>query len=160
MRKSLGVLTVTAAALMLSGCVTPPMGPSIGVTPGKGKSFEAFQRDQYECEDYASRRVEGGAERANQRAVGTAVVATALGAAIGAATGGGRSTATGAAIGGTVGTVAGANQSAHAQYGLQRRYDIAYAECMSAKGNEPGYGGRRRGYGPPPGYPPPPPPGY
>ena len=160
MSKRVGVLAAMTVALLLSGCVTTPMGPSIGVTPGHGKSFEAFQRDQYECEDYASRQVEGGAERANQRAVGTAVIGTALGAAIGAATGGGRSTATGAAIGGTVGTVAGANQSARAQYGLQRRYDIAYAECMSAKGNEPGYGGRPRGYGPPPGYPPQPPPGY
>jgi len=158
MRRSIGVLAAFAGALMLSGCVTPPMGPSIGAMPPSGKSFDQFQREQYECEDYASDRVAGGAERANQRAVGTAVIATALGAAIGAATGGGRSTATGAAIGGTVGTVAGANQSARAQYSLQRRYDIAYAECMEAKGNEV-RGHRRDGYGPPPGYPPPPPPG-
>ena len=164
MRRSIGILTTLSAALLLSGCVTAPMGPSIGAMPPQGKSFDRFQREQYACEDYASDRVAGGAERANQRAVGTAVIATALGAAIGAATGGGRSTATGAAIGGTVGTVAGANQSARAQYGLQRRYDMAYAECMEAKGNEVGGSGpRHRRYGPPPppqGYPPPPPPGY
>ena len=161
MRRSVGVLTVMAGALLLSACVTPPMGPSIGAMPGQGKSFAAFERDQYECEDYAYRQVEGEADAANRRAVGTAVVGTALGAAIGAAAGGGRRVGTGAAIGGTVGTVAGANQSAYAQHGIQRRYDIAYVQCMSAKGNEvPGYGGPGPGYGPERGYPPPPPPGY
>lgn len=161
MRASANVLMVTAAALLLSGCVTPPMGPSIGAMPGQGKSFDTFERDQYECEGYAYRQVEGEADAANRRAVGTAVVGAALGAAIGAAAGGGRRVGTGAAIGGTVGTVAGANRSAYAQHGIQRRYDIAYAQCMSSKGHRvPGYGGPPPGYGPQEGYPPPPPPGY
>lgn len=158
MRKS-AIVLMTLTAMALGGCVTPPMGPTIGAMPGSDKSFDAFQRDQYECENYAYDQVAGDAERANRRAFGTAVIGTALGAAIGAATGGGRSTATGAAIGGTVGTIEGANQSERAQYGLQRRYNIAYAQCMSAKGNQVrGYGGPPAGYGPPPGYPPPPPP--
>jgi uncharacterized protein YcfJ len=151
---SIAVLAIASAAL-LTGCVTPPMGPDISVMPGTHKSFAEFRQDQVACEDYASDQVAGGAEAANNRAVGTAVIGTALGAVIGAATGGGRSTATGAAIGGTVGTLSGANQSARAQYHLQRRYDMAYVQCMTARGNQAqGYGG------PPPGYGPPPPSGY
>ena len=37
--------STTALAAMLSGCVTPPMGPTIPVMPGPNKSLQAFQRD-------------------------------------------------------------------------------------------------------------------
>jgi uncharacterized protein YcfJ len=159
MRNGVKLVGVTAAMLILAGCVTPPLGPTVRAIPSRDVSFDQFQRDRYECEDFASREVAGGAEAANRRAVGTAVVGTAIGAAIGAATGGGRSTAKGAAIGGAVGTVAGAHQSAHAQHDLQHLYNVAYADCMSAKGHRvPSYG-PPPGYGPPPDYPPPPP-GY
>ncbi len=157
MRKASVTILAVGATLLLTGCVTPPMGPEVSVMPGPHKSFAEFQRDQAACEDYASQQVAGGAEAANNRAVGAAVIGTALGAAVGAAAGGGRSTATGAAIGGVVGTAEGSNMSARAQYHLQRRYDMAYVQCMSARGNEaPGYGAPPPGYGPPP----PPPPGY
>jgi YMGG-like Gly-zipper len=163
MRNASITIIALGTAVLLTGCVTPPMGPEVNVIPGPHKSFAEFQQDQAACEDYANRQVAGGAQAANNRAVGAAAIGTGLGAAIGAATGGGRSTATGAAIGAIVGTAAGSNISARAQYRLQRRYDMAYVQCMSARGNEvPGYGASPRGYGPPPppaGYPPPPPPG-
>ena len=52
-----------------------------------------------------------------------------------------------------------ANGSAYAQGGIQQRYDIAYAQCMSSKGNQVNGPAPPPAYGPPPGYPPPPP-GY
>ena len=59
-----------------------------------------------------------------------------------------------------VGTAIGAGPASQAQYSLQDRYNLAYAQCMYAKGNQvPGYlppsGYPARGY-PAPGYAPPP----
>lgn len=156
------IVLTTALATMLSGCVTEPMGPTIPVMPGQNKSLQAFQADESTCESYASQRVAGGAEAANNTAIGEGLLGTALGAGLGAAVGGGRGAAIGAASGAVVGTGVGANTSAGAQMSLQRRYDIAYAQCMQTRGNKvPGH--LRRGYPPPPppgAYPPPPPPGY
>jgi hypothetical protein len=155
---------VTMAAGLLSACATQPVGPTIPVMPGANKPFAQFQRDDQECEDYAGSRVAGRAEAANNRAVAEGVLGTALGAGLGAAVGGGRGAGVGAASGAVVGTAVGADTSNRAQYGLQQRYDIAYAQCMTSKGNRvaephppppPPYG---YGYGPP--YPPPPPPPY
>lgn len=162
-------LLLTALAGLISGCVTPPMGPTIPVTPGPGKSLEAFEQDESVCENYASQRTAGQAEAANNQAVTEGVIGTALGAGLGAAVGGGRGAAIGAGSGAVVGTAVGANTSANAQMSIQQRYNFAYAECMTTKGNRaPGMGRRRPpppGYGPPPpppgyGPPPPPPPGY
>lgn len=162
---------VLGACALVTGCVTPPMGPTIPVMPGDRKPFAAFQRDDAECQDYASSRTQGGADRANNKALTEGLLGTALGAGLGAAVGGGHGAAVGAASGAVVGTAVGANTSAHAQYSLQDRYNIAYAQCMSSKGNKvewgpPGGYYGPRAYGPPPPpppppYPPPPPPqGY
>jgi uncharacterized protein YcfJ len=163
MAKIRTILLITAAAAFVSACVTPPMGPTVRVMPGRSKSLEAFQQDETVCEQYASQRVAGGAEAANNQAIGEGIIGTALGAGLGAAVGGGRGAAIGAASGAVVGTAVGSNTSEGAQMSLQRRYDISYAQCMSTKGNQ--VPGPRRGppagyYGPPPGYGPPPPPGY
>jgi uncharacterized protein YcfJ len=129
--------------------------------PGQSKSLDAFQQDEAACEDYASRRVAGQAEAANNTALGEGLLGTALGAGLGAAVGGGRGAAIGAASGAVVGTAAGANTSAYAQMSLQQRYDMAYAQCMKTKGNNVPGPRRPRRYPPPPppGYYPPPPPG-
>ncbi|HEY0185270.1 MAG TPA: glycine zipper family protein, partial [Rhodopila sp.] len=79
---------------------------------------------------------------------------TLLGAGLGAAIGGGRGAAIGAGAGALGGTAIGAGPSQNAQYSLQQRYDLAYAQCMYSRGNQV------PGYQPPPGPPPPPPPGY
>lgn len=157
------IALITAAATFLSGCVTPPMGPTIPASPAPNKPWAAYQQDEQVCEDYASQRVAGQADTANNRAIGSALIGTALGAGLGAAVGGGRGAAVGAASGAVVGTAVGANQSGHAQYSLQQRYNIAYGECMTSHGDTvqwaPGYP-----YPPPGAYPPPPlpppPPGY
>src|SRR5579862_6129174 len=166
-RTTVAIIASTAAAALLAGCVSQPMGPTIPVMPGPNKSLEAFQSDETVCEQYASQRVAGQAESANNTAVGEALLGTALGAGLGAAVGGGRGAAIGAASGAVVGTGVGANTSGWAQMSIQQRYDVSYAQCMETKGNKvPGPRHPRRypppppppGYYPPP--PPPPPPGY
>jgi outer membrane protein OmpA-like peptidoglycan-associated protein len=148
-----------SAVVALAGCATQPLGPSVVVMPAANKPFEVFQQDQAVCTQYASQQVGGAAQEANSKAVGTAVVGTLLGAGLGAAVGGGQGAAVGAASGAVVGTAIGANGAAYSQYSLQQRYDIAYSQCMYAKGNQlPGYyyGPTYAAPAPPP--PPPPPP--
>jgi uncharacterized protein YcfJ len=136
------------------------MGPTIGVMPAPGKSFDVFQGDQAVCKNYAAGETSGGAQQANNRQIGTAVLGTLLGAGLGAAIGGGRGAGIGAGAGALGGTAFGAGPASGAEYSLQQRYDLAYAQCMYSRGNQvPGYQPP-----PPPGqsapYPPPPPPGY
>jgi uncharacterized protein YcfJ len=158
MRKTLTTISAAGALALLAGCAMQPVGPTVSVFPAPFKPFEVFEQDQDECEDYASRQVAGGAEAANRRAVGAAAVGTALGLAVGAATGEGRASTFGAVSGGAIGTAVGAEQSQRAGFSLQRRYDIAYAQCMYAKGNQvPGFQRSVAPPPPPPGTPPPPP---
>jgi hypothetical protein len=151
--------------ILLSACASEPMGPTIAVMPAPGKPFDVFQSDQAVCKNFASSQVQGGAQQANNNQVGTAVIGTLLGAGLGAAIGGGRGAAIGAGAGALGGTAVGAGPAAQAQYSLQQRYDLAYAQCMYSHGDQvPGYQAPANyppppGYGPPPGYPPPPP-GY
>jgi outer membrane lipoprotein SlyB len=139
---SLGILG------LLAGCAAPPMGPTVQVMPGPGRSFEAFQADQSYCQYYASQQVQGQAEAANQHAAGGAVLGTLLGAGLGAAVGSlggnvGAGAVIGAAAGASGGAVYGANASTYAQYGIQQRYDNAFAQCMYARGDQvPGYAPR------------------
>jgi hypothetical protein len=138
---------VTMLGLLLAGCAQTPMGPTVQVMPGPGKSFEAFQYDQMACKQFAEQSVAGQAQSANNQAVGAAVLTTALGAGLGAATGSAwhHGAGTGAAIGAGAGAVTGAaigsNMSANAQMGIQGQYDNAFAQCMYSKGEMvPGYG--------------------
>ncbi len=157
----------------LSGCATVPTGPSVSVMPAPGKPFEVFQADDAVCRQFAQGQIGGASpgQTANQNLATGAAIGTLAGAGIGAALGsiGGHAGA-GAAIGGATGlfagTAIGSNQGAYTEHSLQRRYDIAYQQCMYAKGNViPG----ARYYAPPPVYQqappvyqqaPPPPPAY
>lgn len=151
MRKTATIVLALSSVLFLSACATRPTGPMVRVLPAPYKPFEVFQRDHYECEQWADGQIAGGAERANNRAVGAAVVGTALGAALGAAAGGGRGAGIGAAAGAVAGTAVGADQSGREGYDLQRQYDIAYAQCMYSRGNQvPGYAPLNNGPAPPP----------
>jgi hypothetical protein len=170
-----------AAILFLPGCVRLPTGPSVMVLPGNGKDFGQFQVDDAVCRRWASQQVGTTANQAASEAtVSGAAVGTVLGAAGGAAIGAASgNAATGAAVGSGVGllggTAAGAGNATRAQGSVQRRYDIAYMQCMYAKGNQipmpagfqrrPSPPGRGPGEAPldvpppPAGNPPPPPPG-
>jgi len=171
------------AAVLLAGCAASmPTGPSVMVLPGVGKDFEQFKVDDAVCRQWALQQVGATpAQAANTAAVSGAAVGTVVGAASGAAIGAASGdAATGAAVGSGVGllggTAAGAGHAAGAQWEVQRRYDIAYMQCMYVKGNQvPVSAGTRQAPAParppaaprppldvpppPPGNPPPPPPG-
>jgi hypothetical protein len=112
------------------------MGPTALVMPAPGKPIEVFAQDQGTCKQFASGEVDGGATMSNLKQLGTAAVTTALGAGLGAAVRGGR----GAGIGGGIGMIGGAaiasNGSARDQNSLQGRYNLAYTQCMYARGNQ------------------------
>jgi hypothetical protein len=131
-------LTVSVLSLLagLEGCVTQPYGPTIPVMPASGKPFADFQRDDAECRGYADSTVAGQAHAANNRAVRDTVIGAALGTAVGAAFDHGNGAGPGAATGAVVGAGFAANDSAYSQASLQGRYNLAYAQCMSTKGNE------------------------
>jgi len=136
MMRSKGVVAASAALVLLAGCAQPPLGPTVAVMPAPTKNFDQFAQDQSVCTGYASQQVGGQAQQANNQAVGGALLTTALGAAVGAAAGGGVGAAIGAASGAAVGTAGGASFSGAAGYGVQQRYNIAYAQCMAAHGNK------------------------
>jgi hypothetical protein len=154
-----------AAALVAGGCVQMPVGPSIAVMPAPNKPFEVFANEDAACRDWAARSIGAmDSDAPAQAFVGSTVAGAALGAAVGGLAGGRDGAAAGAAFGTVVGAATGANRSAWAGQGAQRRYDIAYAQCMYAKGNPvagPYYARRPAGvWGPPAprsAYPPPPP---
>jgi Glycine-zipper domain len=158
------------ACLVLTACATVPTGPSVLVLPGAGKNFEQFQTEDAVCRQWALQQTgttpneAGAVSTVTGAAVGTAVGA-GLGAAIGAAAG---SPATGAAVGAGAGLFGGTAVGAGNAYGssisVQQRFDIAYVQCMYAKGNQvPVSRGSQPAYtssaAPPPPPPPPRPPG-
>jgi len=153
------------ALLVLSGCATLPTGPSVMVLPPAGKPFEQFQAEDAICRQWAAQQIGlSPQETANQNtatgAIAGTVIGAGLGAAIGAASGGaGTGAAIGAASGLLLGTATGANAGQAYGWEAQRRYDIAYQQCMYAKGNIiPGVVTRSTTVRRVP--PPPPPPGY
>jgi hypothetical protein len=128
-------------AITLAGCVSVPNGPTVAVMPAPGKPFEVFQQDDAQCRGFAQQSVGTTAnDQAAQNAVGGAVIGTALGALAGAAVGNHRDAGAGAAFGLFAGTAMGASSGNYASRDTQHRYNIAYSQCMYAKGNQvPGY---------------------
>ena len=150
---------------LLAGCASVPSGPRVAVMPAPGKPFEVFVQDDRQCRAFAEQSIGmNTTDRAAENLVGSAAVGTAIGAATGALAGGNRGAATGAAVGMVAGTASGTSNAAYAGAEAQRRYDIAYQQCMYAKGNQlpgSGYGYRQPAppaAGSPYHYPPPPPP--
>ncbi len=150
-----------------SACTTIPTGPSVLVLPGTGKPFQIFQADDAVCGAWAAQQT--GAQPKDAGAQSTATGATlgtlggaAVGAAIGAASGSaGAGAAIGAGAGLLGGTAVGASAGQTAGGAIQRRYDIAYQQCMYAKGHQipgPARTARPAYVAPPPPVPPPPPP--
>jgi outer membrane lipoprotein SlyB len=135
MKTPLSLTLCASAALLLAGCASTPMGPTVRAMPPQGKSFDQFAMEQATCKQYAADQVRGQAERANTTGILEGVAGTALGAGLGAAVGGGQGAAIGAASGAVVGTAVGASTSGHEQKSIQRQYDDAYLQCMASKGN-------------------------
>src|SRR5512139_1950468 len=138
-RRSVFVCLAVLAAL--GGCATMPTGPSVMVLPPQGKPFEVFQAEDAVCRQWAAQQIGmSPQETANQNTAAGAVVGTAVGAGLGAAIGAASGNAgTGAAIGAgsglLMGTASGASAGQYYGYEAQHRYDIAYQQCMYAKGN-------------------------
>lgn len=143
MKKFLPPILAISSLSLLTACVTAPMGPMVPVRPGDGKSMEQFSHDDNFCQDYASDKVQGRVNRANDEAVRRGLIGTIIGAAVGGAVGNTR----GAVVGGTAGAVIGSSSGhGYDQYGVQRQYDLAYAQCMASRGNDvPGWY-EHRGY--------------
>ena len=131
-------LAAAGAVLLLGGCVSMPSGPSVMVLPGSGMSFDRFRADEMDCRQYASYQVGGTTtdQAAANSGVKSAAVGTLIGAAAGALAGGHSNVAAGAATGLLFGGAMGAGAATGSQYELQHRYDIAYTQCMYAKGHQ------------------------
>ena len=150
------------AVVGLAGRATIPAGPSEMVLPGQGKPFEQFQAEDTGCRQWASTQVGTTPGQAwTESALGHATIATLLGAALGAAFGAasgdaGIGAAIGAGSGALGGTLVGVGAGQAAAGTVQARYDVAYQQCMYAKGNQiPMRGTMQPQYG---SSPPPPPP--
>ncbi|MGH8738548.1 MAG: glycine zipper family protein [Burkholderiales bacterium] len=136
--KPTSLASAAAAALVLGACAAvPPSGPSVMVLPGNGKSFDQFRADDYECRSYASGQAGGTAQQASlDSGVKSAAVGTAVGAVAGALIGGHQGAGIGAGAGLLIGSTAGAGAAERSAYTLQQRYDMAYTQCMYAKGDK------------------------
>ncbi len=146
--------------LILGACATLPSGPGVMVLPGSGKNFAQFRADDFDCRQYAGSQV--GSVSPNQAAadsgVKSAAIGTLVGAAAGAAIDGGRGAGAGAATGLAVGTLAGTGAAQSSAFDLEQRYDIAYIQCMYAKGHKVPVSGNFTSSNPAVPYSPPPPP--
>jgi len=136
------IILLFVVLLALGGCATVPRGPSVMAMPGEGKTFEQFQADDAVCRQWAAQKIGlSPQETVTQNTATGAVVGTVIGAGLGAAIGAasghvGTGAAIGAGSGLLVGTASGANAAQYYGREAQRRYDIAYTQCMYAKGNE------------------------
>jgi hypothetical protein len=152
-------LLLSLLMAVLGGCATMPTGPTVMVMPGSGKPFEVFAADDSVCRQWAQQQIGGASpsQTANQNLATGAAIGTLLGAGVGAAIG---STTgdmgAGAAIGSGAGLLYGTSMASGPAYAaesqLQTRYNIAYQQCMYAKGNQiPGVVRRQTpAYAPPP----------
>lgn len=137
--KLVSALALVAAGL--AGCASVPTGPTVAVMPAPGKPFEVFQTDDFVCRQYAASAAGTTSNQASaNNMAGSMALGTVVGAAAGALAGGHQGAGVGAAGGLVVGTMAGSGEGEYGRYDAQRRYNIAYMQCMYAKGNQvPGY---------------------
>lgn len=133
-----------AVVVLLAGCAQMPTGPSVAVGPGPYKPFEIFVQDDELCRGWAAHSIgQPGHDDAARAFIASTTAGAALGVLAGAALGGGRGVGGGAAVGAVAGAAVGSDQSAATAWNAQRRYDIAYQQCMYARGNYvPAYGYR------------------
>ncbi len=131
-------MPLSLAAALAAGCATMPTAPDVAVMPGPGKSFEDFKVDDRVCRDFAEHNLGTNPGKAGATSVAEgAGVGLGAGAATGALLSGGRpgGVVIGAIWGLIVGSAVGSNNAAPSEREAQRRYDIAYEQCMTSKGN-------------------------
>lgn len=138
---------------LLGACTTMPIGPTVAVMPAPGKPFELFVQEEQQCRAYAaSSSGATGNDAASSNLAGNAALGTVLGATAGALIGGNHQGAgVGAGVGLLAGAATGSNRGSYAAGDVQYRYNIAYQQCMYAKGNQlPGSQSGGGSYYPPP----------
>jgi len=132
------IVLSSAMILAVAGCASVPTGPDVMVLPGTGIPFNQFRNDDVICQQYASYQVDGTTP--NEAGVNSGVASALIGAAIGAAAGAAIGSGTGAAIGAGTGLVGGSlvgtSTASGSMYEVQQRYDVAYIQCMYAKGHQ------------------------
>jgi hypothetical protein len=149
------LLTALGVALLLVvGCAEMPTGPTVAVMPAPNKPFEVFMQEEQLCRGWAAHSIgQPGHDAAAQRMLSSTAAGLAIGTLVGAVAGGHRNVETGAAMGTVMGAATGTSQSNQTAWSAQRRYDIAYQQCMYSKGNlvpSYGYGANRYAAPPPP----------
>ena len=151
---------VVAATSLLLACAEMPSGPAVAVMPGPTKPFDVFVQDDQLCRGWASHAIGlPGHDAAAEQVLKSTAAGAVIGAIAGAAMGGDRGVGAGAAMGTVMGATAGIGQSNYTAANAQRRYDVAYQQCMYSRGNAVSGGGYGAyGWTPPPVMPPPPPP--
>ena len=130
-----------ASLLALGACVSVPQGPTVAVMPGAGKTLDQFNADVSACQQYAQSAISGPTHAAQDYAATNAAGGAALGAMVGAMLGAvtgqaGAGAAWGAGAGLMYGGAAAGNAGAASSYTLQRQFDIAYMQCMYARGDQ------------------------
>lgn len=131
------VLPMLWPVALLAACtatVPPPARvPTVSVMPGKRQSFEQFLLDEPRCRRHAA--AQGGQAGAPVLA-DSAVAGTLIGAATGALLGGHRQAAANGAVAGLLaGVVSGQRASQDDEVRQQYQYNLAYQQCMVAKGH-------------------------
>lgn len=127
-----------AALTLLSACMQAPLQPGIAVMPAPDKPLAAFEEDDAACRQFAAKSVGPAAQGGPDQTVAGGVIGTLVGAAAGALVTprSGVGAAPGAAIGLLAGGAIGSSQAQGSAFTAQRRYDIAYAQCMYTHGNQ------------------------
>jgi hypothetical protein len=133
-----GLWISAAAAAQIVGCSSAVQSPTVVVAPAQDKSPSAFAADNSTCTAVATQQGEAAKNSANMQIAGSAVMNAAFSAGNSVAAGArGSMVAANAATGALTSAIA-SGQAAQAT--LQRRFDLAYAECMYARGNSlPGF---------------------
>jgi uncharacterized protein YcfJ len=129
--------------LTLAACASAPTGPTVTVMPREGKPFDVFQKEDQECRGFAAKAAEDTSNAALKQGASSALIGAAVGAAAGAVIQGGSSKniGTGAGIGLLGGSAKGAMGASNKEDQAQTQYNIAYQQCMYAKGNQvPSFG--------------------
>jgi len=125
---------------LLAGCVSMPVGPTVAAMPPPNKPFEVFVQDDQVCRNWAGASISTGRDAAHQQMLASTLAGAALGTLAGALTGGHHDVGTGAAIGTVVWRRRRRRTGAATAWTVQRAYDVAYQQCMYARGNViPGY---------------------
>jgi hypothetical protein len=145
LRPAIGRISALAL-LALAGCAPMPIGPTVQATPAPYKPYEVFAAEDRACREWAAQSSGAAPNAAAQDFVGATAAGTVIGAAVGGLAGGQSGAGVGAAFGMLTGAAVGADQGYYRAYGAQGRYDMAYQQCMYAKGNGlPGYYSYRYG---------------